>query len=99
MRAATIDKQGIGSQRQDMLCFPSPEEKRRVEEGGSGARDCKEVAELDSSALLYLTDKLLSASRVLARNTVRTSCFSLLKGKETPSPSERSTSVSLDLNI
>ena len=81
------DKQGTVWAHRDRRCFafPSPGEERRVEEGGSGARDCKEVAVLDPFALLYLTEELPSASWVLARNTVRTSCFSLLKGKESPS--------------
>lgn len=60
MPAVTVDKEGTGSQRQDMLCLPGTR-RRRVEEGGSGARDCKE----DPFALLYLSENLPSASCVL----------------------------------
>lgn len=59
MPAVTVDKEGTGSQRQDMLCLPATT--RGVEEGGSGARDCKE----DPFALLYLSENLPSASWVL----------------------------------
>lgn len=68
MPAVTIDKQGRVWAHRDRTCFAflSVEEGRRLEEGGSGARDCKEVAVQDPFALLYLSEKLPHASCVLA---------------------------------
>lgn len=62
MPAVTVDKEGAASAHMNRTCFafPSPEE-RRVEEGGSGPRCCKEAAVPDLSALLNLTEKLPSA--------------------------------------
>lgn len=60
MPAVTVDKVGAAWAHVDRVCFsfPSPEEK--TVEGGSKARFCKEAAVLDLSALLNLTEKLLS---------------------------------------
>lgn len=48
----------------DRRCFAvlSPEEERRAEDGGLGARDCKEFVLLDPFAMLGLTGKLPSAT-------------------------------------
>lgn len=77
-----------------------PITRRRAEEGSSGVRGCKEVAVLDPFALHDLLGKLPSASCVLAQNTVRSSCFNLLKRTDTlRSPRECATFDTLVLNI
>ena len=58
------------------------QKKEELKKGAQGARDDKAVAVPDPFALLYLTEKLPSASWLLAGNTVRASCCSLFKGKD-----------------